>query len=90
MLFAKLAGSVAERVSKTLSYFGNIFGILVSTQVNQNNVIDDLLKVILQLREDARKRGDWATADRLREAVTNSGIGLEDTPVRDAVVPRVR
>ena len=76
----KISRASAELVSKTLGYFGNIFGILTSNQVHQHNVIDDLLNIVLQLREDARKRGDWTTADRLREEITKSGIGLEDTP----------
>ncbi len=85
----KISRASAERVSKTLGYFGNIFGILTSNQVHQHNVIDDLLNIVLQLREDARKRGDWTTADRLREEITKSGIGLEDTPTGNALVSRV-
>ena len=76
----KISRASAELVSKTLGYFGSIFGILTSNQVHQHNVIDDLLNIVLQLREDARKRGEWTTADRLREEITKSGIGLEDTP----------
>lgn len=76
----RISRASAELVSKTLGYFGNIFGILNSKQVHQHSVIDDLLNIVLQLREDARKRGDWTTADRLREEITKSGIGLEDTP----------
>jgi len=75
----KIDQGSAELVSKTLGYFGNIFGILTSSQVDQHGVIDDLLNIILRLRESARKRGDWATADRLRDEILDSGIGLEDT-----------
>lgn len=75
----KIDRGSAELVSKTLGYFGNVFGILTSSQVGQHDVIDDLLKIILRLRENARKRGDWTTADRLRDEILDSGIGLEDT-----------
>ena len=68
-----------ERITKTLDYFGSIFGILTSDQTRQTNVIGKLLNIILQLREEARKRGDWTTADRLRKETTDTGIGLEDT-----------
>ena len=69
-----------DRVITTLDYFGNVFGILTSNQARQTNVIGGLLNIILGLREDARKRGDWTTADRLRDEITSTGIGLEDTP----------
>jgi cysteinyl-tRNA synthetase len=69
-----------ERVIDTFNYFGGVFGILSSDTGRRSNVIGRLLNIILRLREDARKRGDWATSDRLRDEVTGAGIGLEDTP----------
>ncbi|MGP8070678.1 MAG: cysteine--tRNA ligase [Candidatus Bathyarchaeia archaeon] len=75
----KIGRTSAKRVTETLDYFGNIFGILTLNQVGQTNVIGELMNIILRLREDARKRGDWDTADRLREEIANAGIGLEDT-----------
>jgi cysteinyl-tRNA synthetase len=71
-------GSV-ERVLKTFNYFGSVFGILGSSGGRRSDVIGKLLDIILRLREEARKRGDWTTSDRLREQVTNAGVGLEDT-----------
>ena len=76
----KIGRTADELVVKTLDYFGNIFGILASNQAGRTNIIEDLLNIILRLREEARKRGDWTTADQLREEITNSGVGLEDTP----------
>jgi len=42
-------------------------------------VIGKLLDIVLNLRQDARRRGDWATADRLRQEIVAAGVGLEDT-----------
>lgn len=75
----KIGRAPVDRVIKTFDYFGNIFGILTSSQIRQTNVIGELLNIVLRLREEARKRGDWTTADRLRQQITNTGIGLEDT-----------
>ena len=69
----------AERVIRTFDYFGSVFGILGSAASRQTEVIGNLLNIILQMREEARRRGDWTTADRLRDDVMNAGIGLEDT-----------
>jgi cysteinyl-tRNA synthetase len=69
----------AERIVSTFTYFGSVFGILGSGGGRRSDVVGRLLDIILRLREDARKRGDWATSDRLREEVTGAGVGLEDT-----------
>jgi len=78
---AQAVGQVpAELVIHTFNYFGSVFGIFGSSISAQSDVVGKLLNVILKLREDARKRGDWATADRLRQEIVAAGIGLEDTP----------
>jgi cysteinyl-tRNA synthetase len=68
-----------ERVVKTFDYFGGVFGILRSGAAPGSNVVAKLLEIILRMRDEARRKGDWATSDRLRDQVTKAGIGLEDT-----------
>jgi cysteinyl-tRNA synthetase len=70
----------AERVVRTFNYFGSVFGILSSSAGRRLDVIGSLVNIILRIREDARKQGDWATADRLRQEIVAAGIRLEDTP----------
>jgi cysteinyl-tRNA synthetase len=41
-------------------------------------VVGDLMKLIIELRADARKRKDFATADQIRKRLTELGITLED------------
>lgn len=70
----------AELIVETFGYFGNVFGILRPVNAEQDRAFEGLLKVLLKVREDARKRGDWTTADAIRDSLTELGIGLEDTP----------
>ncbi|HZE37475.1 MAG TPA: cysteine--tRNA ligase [Stackebrandtia sp.] len=42
-------------------------------------VVDSLVKLVLQQRQDARKRKDYATADAIRDRLTDSGLSIEDT-----------
>jgi cysteinyl-tRNA synthetase len=44
------------------------------------SVVDRLVGVVLEERAQARRRKDWATADRIRDALTDAGITVEDTP----------
>jgi cysteinyl-tRNA synthetase len=38
------------------------------------------IETMIKQREEARSRKDWETADRIREALREKGILLEDTP----------
>ncbi|WP_425561183.1 cysteine--tRNA ligase [Microbacterium sediminicola] len=42
--------------------------------------LDTLVRTMIEQRARARETKDWATADRIRDAVAAAGITLEDTP----------
>jgi cysteinyl-tRNA synthetase len=44
------------------------------------NAVDVLVRVVLEQRDAARARKDWATADALRDQLKRSGVQIEDTP----------
>lgn len=43
-------------------------------------VVSGLVKSLLEEREAARARKDFASADRIRDRITELGLTLEDTP----------
>jgi cysteinyl-tRNA synthetase len=43
-------------------------------------VVDSLVSMVLEQRQEARKRKDYATADRIRDQLAEMGIAVEDTP----------
>jgi cysteinyl-tRNA synthetase len=42
--------------------------------------LDELINLTMNLRQEARQRKDWATADYIRDGLNQLGITLEDTP----------
>jgi cysteinyl-tRNA synthetase len=43
-------------------------------------VVDGLVTLALEQRENARTRKDWAAADAVRDHLKQAGIVVEDTP----------
>jgi len=68
-----------ELILTTLDYFGDVFGILRSTARASDKPLEDLVNFVLKMRESARERGDWDTADKIRDYMAQAGIALEDT-----------
>ena len=45
-----------------------------------HGLTDKLMEIIITLRQDARKEKNWAVADKIRDALKDAGVVLEDTP----------
>ncbi|MFJ4938100.1 cysteine--tRNA ligase, partial [Streptomyces pseudovenezuelae] len=45
-----------------------------------HGVVDSLVRLVLDQREAARARKDWATADAIRDQLGQSGLTIEDGP----------
>ncbi|MFD7337083.1 DALR domain-containing protein, partial [Streptomyces violascens] len=45
-----------------------------------HGAVDTLVRLVLEQREAARSRKDWATADAIRDQLTQSGLVIEDSP----------
>jgi cysteinyl-tRNA synthetase len=71
--------SSTELILQTFDYFGGVFGILQSAGAQHGTMVDELVDVVLEFREEARKKGDWAAADRIRTRLVRLGITIEDT-----------
>lgn len=60
----------------------NVLGILNPGDDGErdDNLVAALMELIINIRQEARRRKDWVTADSIRESLGNMGIILEDTP----------
>jgi cysteinyl-tRNA synthetase len=47
--------------------------------IEDKSLVDDLIKLMIEIRQDARQRKDWAAADKIRDGLADLGIKLEDT-----------
>lgn len=63
------------------SEMADIIGILEEDDKSADDgLVDNLMNLIIDIRQNARKNKDWATADKIRDELKNIGITLEDSP----------
>ena len=46
---------------------------------NENSKINDVLDVIFELRDDARKNKNYELSDKIRDMLKNKGISINDS-----------
>jgi cysteinyl-tRNA synthetase len=77
------AGKAAlDEAVQAFATFGKVLGLFAGPSA-EAGLAEDVMDLVIALREDARKRKDFTTADRIREDLAALGIVLEDT--RDGV-----
>lgn len=54
--------------------------LLDSMPDEHSGLAESLVNLIIEVRQEARQKKDWATADRIRDGLKKLGIILEDTP----------
>jgi len=64
----------------TLLKMDEVLGLGFEGMKAEQLVLDEEVERLVQERTDARKRRDFATADRIRDELFEGGIILEDTP----------
>jgi len=73
---AALAAGVAE-----FEHMAEIIGVLQQAAVQQDEgMVDALMQIIIDIRAQARKGKDWATADAIRDRLGELNIVIEDSP----------
>ncbi len=54
--------------------------LLLEAPAKDDKLVDALVQLIIKIRQEARGKKDWATADAIRDGLKELGIILEDTP----------
>jgi cysteinyl-tRNA synthetase len=74
-----------QRAAGVLRELGAVLGLFreppkEAASSGDSGLVASLMKLLIDLRAEARKSKDFATADRIRKGLTELGITLEDRP----------
>lgn len=76
-----LSGSDINALRELLhTFIFDVLGLLPENDAQTGNkVIANLMDIIIDLRKEARNNKDWATSDKLRDALAQAGVNIKDT-----------
>ncbi len=71
-----------EKVKEKFLQLGLVLGLFQQEGAvpEESGIIEKLMNVLVEVRQEARARKDWDTADAIRNKLGQIGIVLEDTP----------
>ncbi len=78
-----LAGAEMASLAFAQKLFDDVDGVLgmLKTKTKENdNLSEELMEIIIALRQKAREAKNWSTADSIRDSLKAINIVLEDTP----------
>ena len=77
---SEITEGVLSRLKKTFNDFiFQIFGLKYESAIeNGHETLDGLMKLILDIRQNARVNKDWTTSDKIRDGLKEAKISLKD------------
>ena len=73
-----ISKATLARLQDTFKVFiEDIFGLQVE-ESNNDEVLDNVLQVLIEMRKTARTNKDWAASDKIRDGLAAAGIQLKD------------
>ena len=69
---------VFNKMKKTfIEVIENILGLKPEFQ-SENNKLDEVIKILIDIRKESKAKKDFATSDKIRNELSNAGIQLKD------------
>ncbi|MEZ4932710.1 MAG: DALR domain-containing protein [Saprospiraceae bacterium] len=80
LCFTDMTPETLQRLQQTFTDFiFNIFGLLdEELDASGNGIVDGLMELILDMRQQARTNKDWGTSDKIRDALKALDIQVKD------------
>jgi len=75
----KLSNEGVENILDVMEDFDSIFDVLKRDTAWRDDLQTGLIELHLQMREEARKKKDFATADTIRDELSKLGIEIQDS-----------
>lgn len=69
-----------QAAAEAFNGFDSVLGMLIPSKAQDDGLSEELMNLIIKLRQNARAAKDWATADAIRDELKEIGIILEDIP----------
>lgn len=69
-----------QAAAEAFTGFDSVLGMLIPSKAQDDGLAEELMNLIIKLRQNARAAKDWATADAIRDELKEIGIILEDIP----------
>ncbi len=78
--FSELTTNTLEKLQHTFNVvLYDIFGLKDETaESEENGALDGLMRLIIDIRQDARANKDWSTSDKIRDTLAELKIQLKD------------
>ena len=76
-------GEAFSTAKEVYLLIGDVLGIFyhdTKPDAEDSQLVAKLVDLLIELRQQARQKKDWSTADQLRDRLNEIGIVLEDTP----------
>jgi cysteinyl-tRNA synthetase len=82
---AEIEASAKKEVYETIKDLMNILGINIEIKkegyaTEKTNIINELINLIIDVRQEMRRRKEWRISDEIRERLQKIGIAVEDSP----------
>ena len=75
--------STIQKADNFFNDFRSIFGLFENfDQYSSINIIEQLVSLLIELRQNFRKEKNWELSDKIRDDLKKANITLEDTPER--------
>jgi cysteinyl-tRNA synthetase len=73
----EISKKVFKEIKNLLNEFGDILGLTFSVESVKSDS-DELVNILIDVREDLRKKKDYELSDKIRSMLRDAGIDLED------------
>ena len=74
-----LGKDILQEAQDLFKEFDSVLGMIIPQKQQSAGREEDLLRLIIKIRQNARASKDWATADAIRDGLKEIGIVLEDS-----------